>query len=192
MKFNMQTESQKEAFDWLALCYIAGELSDHDAEEFEASLADDQMAREALARAVELTQTVAAAEHQSRYIVPATKTATAWNARLSWMAVGGLASLLVAMFWSGIAGPAWQTARNRSSSASRQTLAQAWTETRTQLAHAREAGLWPGADLMNDGEGGFESGAIDGNETDLDDAPSWLMAAVLGQSVESDPSTESL
>lgn len=52
---------ERELF-WLAFCYVAGELSDIDAEEFEVRLEADQAAREAVAQAVELA---AAAESAS-------------------------------------------------------------------------------------------------------------------------------
>src|SRR5215471_2191078 len=102
------TTDNTHNLDWLAFCYAAGELDPADAELFEARLAEDQSAREALARAVELTQTVAAAEMQCgdfvvpgahsfvvpgahSIVTPATRTNLDWNRRLSWMAVGGLA-----------------------------------------------------------------------------------------------------
>ena len=44
---------------WHAFRYIADELSADETEQFEARLADDQVAREAVARAVELSQAIA-------------------------------------------------------------------------------------------------------------------------------------
>ena len=41
--------------DWLAFCYLAEELSVEDRMAFESQLEHDQLAREALARAVELS-----------------------------------------------------------------------------------------------------------------------------------------
>lgn len=46
--------------EMLAFCYIMGELSDEDCEAFETRLADDQSAREAVARNVMLAESVAA------------------------------------------------------------------------------------------------------------------------------------
>src|SRR5437016_14511109 len=111
------TPDHNNDLDWLAFCCAAGELDADQTEQFEARLADDQAAREALARAVELTQIVAAAESQCgdfvvpgahsfvvpgahSFVVPgahstvvvANRTNSDWNRRLSWMAVGGLAS----------------------------------------------------------------------------------------------------
>jgi len=179
--------------DWLAFCYAAGELDAPGAEQFEARLAADQLAREALARAVELTQTVAAAEHQAHdFVTPgaciprAKRVATDWNSRLSWMAVGGLASLLVALLWSGVVGPTWQTAQRGLNASAKQHLALAWQETGIEIANVKEAGLWPYPRLLgqdDDDALALAETGTDGNE--LVESPSWMMAAVFG-STESD------
>lgn len=52
-------ESLSEDVDLLAFRYIAGEMTAADAELFEQRLADDQAAREAVARAVDMAQAVA-------------------------------------------------------------------------------------------------------------------------------------
>ena len=50
---------------WLAFRYVAGELAPDEAESFEHCLDQDQEAREAVARAVELTGAVAALRPES-------------------------------------------------------------------------------------------------------------------------------
>jgi hypothetical protein len=163
--------------DWLAFNYAAGELQPTEAEQFEARLAEDQAAREALARAVELCQTVSAVETQRcDYIAPAAYTHIAWNQRLSWMAVGGLASLLLAVLWTGVVGPAWQTANRNFRSFSQRNLASAWTETRTEIANVREAGYWPAIANTDADDDLATTNSLD--ETMLEDAPSWMTAAV--------------
>src|SRR5262245_23003361 len=138
----MNIDNSHNDLDWLAFSYAAGELDPAQAEQFEFRLADDQAAREALARAVELCQVVTAAEIQSvNYVTPAAKTHANWNHRLSWMAVGGLASLLLALLWTGVVGPTWHTAQLHSFS--KQNLAFAWTQTKHEIANVREAGYWP-------------------------------------------------
>src|SRR5882724_11426732 len=144
----MTNDINNNDLDWLAFCYAAGELESAEAEQFESRLADDQPAREALARAVELCQTVTAAETQRRdyvspaaaQITPAAQAQVEWNQRLSWMAIGGLASLLVALLWTGVVGPTWQSAQRNYRSFSKQNLAFAWNETRTEIANVHEAG----------------------------------------------------
>lgn len=165
--------TDKHDLDWLAFRYAAGELENAECEQFEARLADDQTAREALARAVDLCQTVHAVESQRReYIIPAVAATVAWNQRLSWMAVGGLASLLIALFWTGVVGPV-----SRSLHAfSQQNLASAWTETRTEIANVRDAGYWP-AIATTDADDEFSvTGSLEDDM--LPDAPSWMTAAV--------------
>ena len=53
---------ESEVLDWLAFCYVSGELDGDERTAFENRLADDQVAREAVARAVELTEAVAVIE----------------------------------------------------------------------------------------------------------------------------------
>jgi len=161
--------------DWLAFSYAAGELNQTAAEQFELRLADDQVAREALARAVQLCQTVTAAENQSdMYVTPAVAFQKNWNHRISWMAIGGLASLLLALLWTGVVGPTWHTAKIHSFS--KQNLAFAWTQTKHELATVRDAGDWPGsfADATDD------NAAATAFDDSPDDAPSWMTAALLG------------
>src|SRR5437764_4396286 len=170
------TTDHSNDLDWLAFCYAAGELGSAEAEFFEARLADDQAAREALARAVELTQTVAAAEthcaEETQYgdlVTTASRTNLDWNRRLSWMAVGGLAALLLAMLWSGFVGPTWHTAQRRLTAQSRYQLAMAWNQARDEFAGVREAAMW--LPLTSDADD--ESTAGDMGD-DIADAPSWM------------------
>jgi anti-sigma factor RsiW len=177
--------------DWLAFCYAAGELNSTESEQFEARLADDQAAREALARAVELCQTVTAAEtHRSNYLAPAARIQTNWNQRLSWMAVGGLASLLLALLWTGVVGPTWQTAQRNFHAFSQQNLASAWTETRTEIANVREAGYWPSLTSIDSDDELLATVSLIEDRLDenmLEDAPSWMTAAVFSLSANDSP-----
>lgn len=171
--------------DWSAFCYAAGEMNPAESEQFEARLADDQNAREALARAVELTQTVVAAESQAdSFVVPAGRHAADWTTRLSWMAIGGLASVVIALVWSGAiqispTGP----------SEKQLALASAWTQARADIAQAKEDGLWSPATWAALGETEEELLAWSDASADspLGDAPSWMTAALAGladQSIE--------
>jgi len=186
------TTDHNNDLDWLAFCYAAGDLDAIEAEQFEARLADDQAAREALARAVELTQTVAAAErgvavgreanHGEASVIVASRTNLDWNRRLSWMAVGGLASLLIAMLWSGYVGPTWHTAQRRLTAQSRYQLAMAWNQARDEFAGVREAGLW--LPLANDADDESSGGEV--RDAEVADAPSWMTAAVFSVSRDAD------
>jgi len=164
--------------DWLAFCYSAGELSAADAEAFEIRLADEQAAREALARAVELSQAVGAAETHSQYVVSASLRTKHWSSRLSWMAIGGVASLLLALLWSGIVGPTWSARQHRMNAASQQELALAWNRTRGEIAEVREAGLWLPSSASWDDD---PTADMPTDELESDESPSWLTAAVFAR-----------
>ena len=183
--------SDKQDLDWLAFCYAAGELTPVEAEQFELRLVDDQSIREALARAVELGQTVAAAEGgavfcksnhdsvNSEKVLLASRAGKTWHNRFAWMAIGGLASLLLALLWSDVIGPSLQTANRNYRVFSQRNLAFAWTETRSQLADVREAGYWPTTFSMDSDDEAATIGLFDDT---MPDAPSWMTAAVFSTS----------
>jgi hypothetical protein len=177
----MTNRECRNQLDWSAFCYAAGEMSPAEVTEFEARLADDQAAREALARAVELTQIVAAAESQvGDVVLPASHRSASWTVRLSWMAIGGLAVLLLGLFWTGAIWPSANTVRQFE-------LAAAWTETRAELSSAKAAGLWPSVSSHH----GDADDDLPGNDAlldavALDETPSWMDAAVLGMTDEAD------
>lgn len=54
MTYNTAFQNDPEDLDWIAFQYVANELSEQDAASFEAQLADQQAAREALATATQL------------------------------------------------------------------------------------------------------------------------------------------
>jgi hypothetical protein len=177
--------------DWAAFCYLSGEMTPAETEQFEARLADEQPAREALARAVELTQVVAAAESTEPVLVaPAAKQAS-WMTRLSWMAVGGLASAVLAMLWSGGHFNASSTVQNgqirQNDQISHQSgeLAAFWAETREQLRTASEIGpLHPRTIASAEAEEDSAVAALASESAESEflmaDAPSWMTAAVEG------------
>lgn len=189
-----KTPSPTDDLDWLAFCYAAGDLDATATERFEARLAEEQPAREALARAVDLTQTVAAAEVQPCLAVPVGTIKTHWQTRVSWMAIGGLAAALMIMAWTSVVGPSWKQARNTLAARSHQHLAQAWTKTRQQIAAPTTEEVWSDFDLSLEADGWLaDSQAVDSLavEVELHQAPSWMMAAVYASSRPSDsPSTE--
>src|SRR5688572_20635116 len=142
--------------DWTAFCYLAGELNAQDQSAFELRLADDQAAREALARAVELTQVVAAAESQPACgVVSADRARSTWSTPISWLTIGGLASLAAGLFLAVALGQLdWLT--GKSTGGNQFELAAAWTETGDQLLQLADVGLAP-------------RGSVPGS--DLDDEP---------------------
>lgn len=173
--------------DWSAFCYLAGELSPAEAEAFEARLGTEQAAREALARSVELTQIVAAAEAQSAIVSPRDRSQAAWHTRLAWMAVGGLASLIAAMLYTGAWQHAWQAAWP--SPHSGHQLAAAWSETIDQLRSTSDADLWfiPQGSSADPEDEQVAASTFPMDDV-IDETPSWLDAAVL--SMDGQPSND--
>lgn len=95
---------------WFAYRYSAGELSAAEAQEFEARLEVDQAAREALAQAVALSETVCALERSGSVgsgstapmIIPASTARRSWLQPVGWVAAGAAACLAVVMAWQTI------------------------------------------------------------------------------------------
>jgi hypothetical protein len=176
----MTMSQTPDDLDWLAFCYAAGEMSASDAEAFEARLATDQSAREALARAVELSETVATAESLGAVVAVSRRPAVwsrrlGWIPRLGWMAMGSAASLLVALLWSGVgrwSGEASPPPRDHSQ------LAAAWTQTRQELAE-NDSDLWYLKHLALS-ETSDAAASFHGGDADLLESvtPDWLTAAV--------------
>lgn len=79
---------QRGELDWWAFRYVAGELSEAESEQFEARLDQDQGAREAVASAVELVQTISAAEHLGDLpVVAAAAREAHWWRRVAWASI---------------------------------------------------------------------------------------------------------
>ena len=176
-----KVNERENQLEWTAFCYASGELTPAETEQFELRLADDQEAREALARAVELTQVVAAAESTCGDLVaPAARKQTSWTTRLSWMAIGGLAALVLAMVWSGgwsqfTNGP--ETARNSSED---DALASAWSAT-FELDETSDVGpLHPLTAAISEDDD--DQPATD--ELVVADAPAWMTIAIEGLASE--------
>lgn len=197
-------QEKPEDLDWLAFCYIADELSPDEAAAFEERLADDQQAREAVARAVELTRAVAAAcpEVRSR---PAPVSRAARGRRragpaghLAWTAIAVAACLVVALLAyqhqhrRGVApvaeaphdGPGGEGIETLGGRADQ--LAVLWSRTRDELA-ALPLDDWA-ADSLEEGEPSDElpllpadedaDEEVDENGLAANTPPSWMLAAV--------------
>ncbi len=123
-----------EELSWLAFRYVAGELTGGENTSFEAHLADDQAAREAVAEAVALYETVALASAQPASI-------TRWQTlrrAVAWVAAAAAVLLVAsALFWmSGTDQQPDPNLAQENKNAEPQTsqngaeLATAWTEVR--------------------------------------------------------------
>jgi hypothetical protein len=180
----MINEHNEYDLDWQAFCYAAGELQPDQVERFELRLAEEQPAREALARAIELTQAVAAAESQvgGELVTPVFPRSN-WTTRLAWMAIGGVAALLLAVLSSGSLWP--QKPREiaaRPDADQQRSLAAAWSEARLEIASARDDGSWPIIAQATADADAETSPLPDsrGEDLALEETPSWMTTAVLG------------
>ncbi len=104
--FNSDHINNNADLYWTAFQYVADELQPDDAAAFERRLETDQTAREAVARVVELSQTVRAlpAETFAMPTAPtvspifvASRSNTTWSHPVGWMAVGVAACLMAMM-----------------------------------------------------------------------------------------------
>ncbi len=146
-----QSSPSRDALDWRAFCYVTDELSAEERADFERRLLDEQEAREAVARAVEVLH--AAQVVLAETTVQATPRSTARRflrgfSRLGWMSLGVAACLLLALGlqqagWLVVPGAnqrgevAEQDAPNHFDAADEElgsALALAWTQTRKLLS----------------------------------------------------------
>ena len=199
--------SAEHNLDWQAFAYWSDELAPSERREFESLLEDDQQAREALARVVELSHAVIAAESlaapdaawQATHCEPAGRpSARPWRQVAAWSA--GLAASALALLLGISIGqrPQWSPPAQVSVKQIDPDLASAWSDIRgswdelttwqqvaavehstetVDVVEARTASDWDAADL---------------------ETPSWMTAAVLGQAAEGEdgstelPATDSL
>ena len=123
-------DTENHDLDWQAFRYVANELAEPELAAFESLLAHDQLAREAVVKAVELTHTILAAE--SLLPVAAAQRAAFqrygdWSTSLTWFTLGAAACL--ALMWTLQNGPFL----NRAAVSSE--LAEVWS---TQLANTAD------------------------------------------------------
>ena len=88
-------EANRDLF-WQAYCYVADELSENERSQFEVRLDEDQHAREAVAKVVELSATVRSLPQSTLQAPP--RGAALWQ-RARWMSLGVAASVLVMLSW---------------------------------------------------------------------------------------------
>jgi hypothetical protein len=109
--------------DWLAFRYIAGELSGDEAAAFEAELETSQVAREAVARAVDLSRAIVLAEPHGVELAesrPEPANLKSWIYGLGWVGTGAVAA--------SVAGVVWWNMQGQQGGESK--LAEAWSDVR--------------------------------------------------------------
>jgi len=166
-----ETESRATDLDWLAFRYISGEIAVSEATQFESLLSDDQGARDAVVRAVELSQAIFAAQasEQPQSIGFLSAVSHGWMQQVTWISTSVAALLLIALALN-------FGQRPTSHPSASDDLASAW------LAHTADPSLnEPGASA---------NGSLnDDTEFVTTDTPAWMLEAV--RSLHGDGSPES-
>ncbi len=179
----MNTNPQNE-HAWGAFCYLAGEMTLAEQLQFEAALADDQSAREALAEAVELTQaTSAALAHAPPVASPVAPSPARrmQSRRWSWMALGAAACLLLVIGWQQIAafypspGPSQEAIAAKA--VNTRALALRWTEVRQRDGDPWSSELSPSEDWADDEDADTADGGLTDDDFASPVAPEWMLAA---------------
>lgn len=191
-----------EDVDWLAFCYIAGELSAAEADAFETRMADDQEAREAVARAVGLAFMLAAAGPKARHSRTVSQAASTWRharmaRRVAWATVAAAACLAGVWAYQSFQGPpdqpgppeqfAFQEEAPISDNPTQQ-LALLWSRTREELAILLKD-HWVSDSADNGGfyeevswfptEDEADPDLLTADDTlAVNDPPTWMLAAV--------------
>lgn len=185
------TDNQHDDLNWLAFRYIADEMSDDERSRFDARLADDLAAQQAVAQAVELTQAIALSEALekpalSREPVATTSQSQTWLRRAVWMAAGASACLALVVAFQAQFFPRG----NDVPSADSQELAIAWGETLADWStevSANEA-------VIEEEEASLTQAItelVTQNEEEEDlETPSWMLIAVGAPTAEEEEDDE--
>ena len=177
---NVQTAAGDD-LDWVAFCYISDELSAEDREVFEARLAADVTACEAVGRAVQLAESASLALSDANPKLANNQESAAWrrsSGRTATAIAALVATVLVAVvpFIQNSGEPA--TAENETRDAD--VIVAMWSGSRELIADSPEASgepLQPAFELVQDGvePTAVEELVVAGASVDV---PAWLLAAV--------------
>ncbi len=164
--------AEREELDWLAFLYVAGELAPDKHSDFEQRLAHDQLACDAVSRAVKLTQAIRTAEEVNPVAVSPVRPL---RLRRSLHLVACLsACVLVAIVchWLLRDDESTSTGVSEAPSTAAAELAVVWSETRLEVADQR-SDAWT---LPHVNDSGDSPVAVEG-ASDLE-VPDWMLSAV--------------
>jgi hypothetical protein len=177
-EFDVQLDAREIAaeLDWLAYQYLAGELSDNDALAFEERLAVDQVAREALASAVALSQAIilageASPAHASTHRANLPARDGFWLKPAGWLAASAAAVLVMVTTLQLL----WPANRGSESALDSSLLAAEWTEIRDLTEDA-----WGDAARSDTAENGWDGLAAMTAPEDISES-NWLLTALAPQ-----------
>lgn len=98
MEVNWNSAESSNDLDWLAFCYVAGELDESQRVAFEAMLAEDQAARDAVVQAVNLSRSLAAT-HRVAAIQSAAPGSRYFGTVARWVICASLLGLVATGWW---------------------------------------------------------------------------------------------
>jgi ferric-dicitrate binding protein FerR (iron transport regulator) len=133
--------TQRDDLDWLAFRYVAAELSPGESREFERRLEQDQEAREAVGRLVEVTCAVRALDGDAAPRVTPAGHLRPWYRRRGVQVAAGLAlglMLALSFFWPHPSDPTGRQNGSLSSAVPPAELALVWSHARAVLSEQPE------------------------------------------------------
>jgi hypothetical protein len=181
-------DTQRDDLDWLAFRYVAAELSPGESREFERRLEQDQEAREAVGRIVEVTCAVRSLDWDAAPRVASVQRRRPWYHRPGVQLAAGLALGLAfaLLVWGPPRGEqaGQQNGRLAGAAVPPAELALVWSHARTELAERPddETAGWQWLAPTNREPDALLS--ID-NEAALD-APEWMVSAVVAMESEAE------
>ncbi len=178
-------ETQREDLDWLAFRYVAAELSPGESREFERRLEQDQEAREAVGRIVEVTCAVRSLDWDAAPLAAPFQRRGSWYHRRGVRLAAGLAlgltfALLVS--WPPGGEQAGQPNGSLAGAPPPAELALVWSHARTELTEQAddETAGWQWLSPANR-ESDVSVSTDDGAALDT---PEWMVSAVVAMESE--------
>jgi hypothetical protein len=181
-------DAQRDDLDWLAFRYVAAELSPGESREFERRLEQDQEAREAVGRLVELTCTVRALDWDAVPPVTPVRRLCPWYRRRGVHVAAGLAlglAFALLVFGPHPGDPTGRQTGSRASVFPPAELALVWSHARAVLSEQPEdeaAGWQWQAPADREADASMTSDFTD-DQAALD-APEWMVSAVVAMESE--------
>ena len=177
------SDQTPEQLDWLAFRFVSGEMNRQQEASFCRRMADEQVVREAVAEAVQLTQAIAFAEQlepiADQVVLSPVSSAhvqrSSWMRLKGWIAVGGVCCLaLVILFqYFSTMGEHWGSRSLIDGNGVEEMLAITWSEIRSEIFSE-----------IGSEEVAFEDHSPDIQlfqlllEEDAISTPTWMLAAV--------------
>jgi hypothetical protein len=182
--------SEQADLNWLAFCYVAGEASADEIEEFERRLAVDQAAREAVAQAVELCQAVASIPSQPQAAEPPTPARRRWELLAGWTALAAAVALFARAVGLNLRVVDEQVSVARADVSLATRLVDVWTQSREVFNDPVGADVSLAEDELAAADPQDEDRLGDGGADDAIVVPGWMLTAVESTLVPDSPATD--